>query len=435
MRLIPIVFVLLILASCRGEEAPSCPVGDAGSQADAATDPCAGFDCSGHGVCALAAGAPICACDRGYSPSSGGLDCEANLPLGCEGVTCAGHGTCALNAVSSPICQCDQGYQARGLECVAGSAPTLTMTEVAFLDGSDYAPVQQGTLAVLGSHLIAFTGRLAVVDVADPAHPVPVATVDVCGSGWGGRMALVGQRAFVYCLKGPSVVQGYDLSDPAHPRAESSLSLSSAVQGIASADTRLFVKTQTALEVVEVRDPAAPVVVGSVAMAGLSLGIPHRVVAAGSVVVVTGLAGGNMPQWAVVDVSQPASPALLARVGALGATTAFAAADGFIYGGHAVPDSFLVTDLADPSHPRLVGALPMEDPEGIDGVVRWRNFALVSATGGTAIDLSSPSNPSKAGFIRHGQDVRIEGALALGGDYLYAGFQQAGLAVIALSTH
>lgn len=49
---------------------------DAGVTLDAGTGPCAGIDCSGHGRCIPWPSGPICACDKGYTPSNRkGLDC------------------------------------------------------------------------------------------------------------------------------------------------------------------------------------------------------------------------------------------------------------------------------------------------------------------------------------------------------------------------
>ncbi|NMC71469.1 MAG: hypothetical protein GYA57_15575 [Myxococcales bacterium] len=41
---------------------------------ESAPDPCAGVDCSGHGVCTAAGGAPFCDCDWGFEPD--GLQCR-----------------------------------------------------------------------------------------------------------------------------------------------------------------------------------------------------------------------------------------------------------------------------------------------------------------------------------------------------------------------
>jgi hypothetical protein len=107
-----IAAVLLAAAGTRG-----C---DCGSPA--ATDPCAGVDCSGAGECHVAPDGttPYCACDPGYHPTADLRGCvpnDAGDP--CAGVQCGGHGTCRVDD-DLPTCDCDPGYtpDESGLVCL-----------------------------------------------------------------------------------------------------------------------------------------------------------------------------------------------------------------------------------------------------------------------------------------------------------------------------
>ncbi len=75
------VGTLTCAGTCLSVETSGChaPTADAGvtSPSDASLDSCAGVDCSGHGVCAVAAGQPLCVCDPGYEPS--GLACAQHV--------------------------------------------------------------------------------------------------------------------------------------------------------------------------------------------------------------------------------------------------------------------------------------------------------------------------------------------------------------------
>jgi hypothetical protein len=119
-----------------GEGDPCYPNGtcDEGLECDEADicvaaepSPCAGVDCSGHGVCAVSGEEPVCACDEGYHAVA--LDCVADDPGDpCLEVTCSGHGVCAV-AAGEALCLCDEGYHAADLGCLADDpGPCLDVT-------------------------------------------------------------------------------------------------------------------------------------------------------------------------------------------------------------------------------------------------------------------------------------------------------------------
>jgi len=86
--------------------------------------PCAGIDCSGHGICTSVADLAYCICAAGYHPV--GLDCLVNDPLDpCRGVTCSDHGTCRVDG-TVPTCDCDAGFvpdAVTGLSCMPEPRP------------------------------------------------------------------------------------------------------------------------------------------------------------------------------------------------------------------------------------------------------------------------------------------------------------------------
>ena len=104
--------LLLTLGSGCGvndTEAPSSTAGNAGTGGAYA---CAGQDCSGHGLCALAGESAVCACDEGFHAV--GLSCEQNsLTDPCAGVDCGPGGVCAATG-GSPVCACGLGYHNLG---------------------------------------------------------------------------------------------------------------------------------------------------------------------------------------------------------------------------------------------------------------------------------------------------------------------------------
>lgn len=104
--------------------AGACCLWGAGCEGPPDMNPCADFDCSGHGTCVLAGrqGAPptpTCRCDTGYAPDSSGWLClPATDSSLCAGVACSGHGRC-VSVRGTPGCVCDPGYAASGSDGLA----------------------------------------------------------------------------------------------------------------------------------------------------------------------------------------------------------------------------------------------------------------------------------------------------------------------------
>jgi len=111
-----VLALILVLYGCQN---------DSGS----GDDPCADETCSAHGICVVADGEPICACNAGYHDV--GLTCvEDNVANPCEGVTCSGHGDCEENGDGVAACSCEEGYHAEGLACVEnGVSPCASHEE------------------------------------------------------------------------------------------------------------------------------------------------------------------------------------------------------------------------------------------------------------------------------------------------------------------
>lgn len=87
-------------------------------------DPCVDVECSGHGLCVVADGTAICACEAGYYPE--GLSCVEDGTEGpCLDVDCSGHGVCK-DVGGAAQCDCETGYHAVELTCVEdGTDPCL----------------------------------------------------------------------------------------------------------------------------------------------------------------------------------------------------------------------------------------------------------------------------------------------------------------------
>jgi hypothetical protein len=100
----------------------ACAVGGCGDESG--SGPCAGVDCSGHGICFVASGVAYCECARGYHAE--GLVClPGDPPDVCRGVLCSGHGSCVVTASGAASCDCATGYVPHGLDCVPSACPLV----------------------------------------------------------------------------------------------------------------------------------------------------------------------------------------------------------------------------------------------------------------------------------------------------------------------
>lgn len=101
-----------------------------------AAGPCAGIDCSGHGVCWDEGPAPECVCHTGYTGPQCGECAEDFVPVGdgtcrpdpCTTEQCEPHSHCEYDAAAGlPVCRCDDGYVGDDCdECDDGYYPNGT---------------------------------------------------------------------------------------------------------------------------------------------------------------------------------------------------------------------------------------------------------------------------------------------------------------------
>lgn len=136
-----------------------------------------------------------------------------------------------------------------------------------------------------------------------------------------------------------------DLTDPSAPATVGSVDLPTGADQVAVIGDHAFVACWQMLVSVDWSDRAHPVVVGQIAM-------PARRVLAGDGVVYVGANGLQ-----IVDVNAPAQPVILASMPMPGSPYGMALQDGFLYSA-VFYGGYLVHDVSDPAHPRLVGGGP-----------------------------------------------------------------------------
>lgn len=256
-------------------------------------------------------------------------------------------------------------------------------------------------------YVAAFSGGLAVIDVADRAHPRVVSSLGPLGYP---EAVAAGGRGVVYVGGRDGVLRAIDVSQPTSPRELGSLPTDGSIHDLAVRGPVVYVANHPGLRIVNAADPSAPRLWSSLALSGPAVGLDadtHNVyVAAGE----HGLI--------VVDVTNPAAPRRLASV-----TLPPDALDVAVEAGRAYvadgDNGLRVIDVADPTKPVEVGVL-------------WTHFhATKVALGGSvlftvdgresglrAVDVADPTRPVELGAVAI---TAVVSAVAVDGTTAYLG--------------
>jgi len=303
-------------------------------------------------------------------------------------------------------------------------------------------PGVTGAMALAGDFvLVAETGvGLRIVDVAaDPPATRGVLPPGALGGGVASGVAVAGERAWLVGrdtstnVGAPTMGHAWtiDITDPGAPVVAGSIALPhpaarAAVAGdllvVAQPDgalTALVVAAGTAL--VERASYIAPATVGAAVVVPDAAG--ERSIA--------WLAAGAGGVWSV-DLDAGGGPTPLARLMTSGQVVDVAARDGLVYAVTADPSFLLVIDAQDPAQPQLVAMLPGQGRPARVSAPAGTSMVLIADIdeGLQFVDAANPSQPRlnlalrRAGFA---WDVAVEGGRAL----VAAG--NTGLAVLDLS--
>jgi len=268
---------------------------------------------------------------------------------------------------------------------VAGPAPTLLNGDG--LDLGDPEPSILEGPEVRGERL--YGTWAGVVDISDPANPRLV-TDNLEGVFYWPTPALVDNVLFTGWLAAtsdrPTIGGGLgivDISDPANPVLVTTVSMEgSIVMGLSATDRHLIVFSQkpyaytqestvfiTLLQIFDVSDPLTPVEVGRLEPA---VDLPEQswdfTVAGDTVYVASVRAGeGNEYTLYALDISDPSHPAEIGRFELPGNVTRMVAAGDTIY--MRLSDGGIwALNVRDRSHPYLSGHFPLPISDfGIDG--------------------------------------------------------------------
>lgn len=235
----------------------------------------------------------------------------------------------------------------------------------------------------------------------------------------GSRDGTVGAYAYVGAVEVFKVV---DISEPAAPAVVGSLALPEFITTIVARHEFAYVWTYDAtLHVIDVSDPRDPCEVGSLDDQG-SLGyVVARVSGSYAFVSFSSLIGGSSPvrRIRVIDLGDPSAPLEIATLE--GDFGSLAISGSLLY---ALSSSqaetgweLEVIDVSDAEEPIKLGSYQAAAGDAAYDVVAEGSVAYVSTSSGlAAIDASDPSSPFEAGLI----DLPHSRTLALADGHLYA---------------
>ena len=273
------------------------------------------------------------------------------------------------------------------------------------------------------------SGALEVVNVSNPSSPSHAGKLM---DGEGGaelsnasRVFVRGDHAYVAAGGSEGALQIVDISDPTAPSHAGKLSLNDPMGVFVRGDyAYVALDSGDALAVVDVRNPAEP---RSVSTHALAVGGARRVHVSGNRAYVTqldlvreGFTTVARSALEVVDVSDPASPSRTATVyhdmdlsDATGSGALLDSPRGVAVQGTSAyvaafdSDALQVLDVSTASSPRAAGALTHDATAGVlldgaAGLTVRGDYAYVAAYGSdalTMVDISDPSSPAHAASV------------------------------------
>jgi hypothetical protein len=293
---------------------------------------------------------------------------------------------------------------------VSEPARPVVVGETAPLDGPISAVVAEGRHA-----FAARPYALDVFDVAEPTRPVAVAHVPVDApiqllAAGGGHLFGLGNHDPPV---GPWTLRVIDVTRPSEPRLAGSLDWNNPAtrpRRLAYAKGHLYLASDTdwpgyGVRVLDVRSPAAPVVLEAAAIRLPNHGedlvaVDDRLFVVGRSPGPDGVDQGGL--WGF-DLSDPAAPRLLGSVALSGLVYRVAVAAGQAYVGDPETGLVHVVDVRDPTRPtRATGLEPLD---GLSALGEGRLLAdggrlLATGRGLEVVDVGDPAQPGPTGRLR-----------------------------------
>lgn len=266
--------------------------------------------------------------------------------------------------------------------------------------------VVEGSIA----YVAAREAGLLVVDFSDPRSPAVLGTLDTPGVAR--HLSVVGTTVYLACETGG--VRIIDASNPADPFEIYSFKFTPQSLDVEVVGGLAFVATyDDGLQIVDVSLPFLPRLLSEDARFTRAFGVA----VAGETAVVAGGADGSVR---ILDVRNPAAPAVLAEYDTGGSASSVTLRGSTLF----VPaaDGVHILDISTPSAPTLLAVQPMPGSPGAGPVTLVDQLAYVSngSHGIFVMDIADPANPVGLGTFDTrggGGTIGVSGTTAVVSDY------------------
>ena len=180
------------------------------------------------------------------------------------------------------------------------------------------------------------------------------------------------------------------------------------------------------LRVVNVTNPASPAIVANFRTSGWV----YDVAVSGSFAYIT----DDNSRLRVVDISNPASPATVGSVVMSGDGTDVEVSGSFAYATYAAGYyyGFQVVDVSNPASPALMGSLVMSDPDDVRGVAVSGSFAYLAGHYSMGLRVVNISNPASLAIVGSVAMPNSAFGVAVSGSFAYV-VGYSGLQVVDVS--
>ncbi len=265
-------------------------------------------------------------------------------------------------------------------------ADPLHPYQVGSLPSAGYGP----SIALSGRYAFVATNDFEVIDIADPENPRLVGRGTPSGSAVG--IAVAGGHAYLATGGGAGfgTVESFDVSLPFNPQPFGELDLPYQARAVALTGTNVCFGGDAGLAIVDVAEPRAPRVIGSLATTSLD-----DMAVAGSVACALGWIN---PGWGlfVIDLLDPEAPEIIGRVQTGWNACVAISGDRAYVAGNSNP-GLQVISLTDPTAPQVLGnvILPGSLQRGL--AVAADHVYVANDIGLTIVDVADPAHPAVAG--------------------------------------
>lgn len=265
--------------------------------------------------------------------------------------------------------------------------------------GESYAVATSGSMAYTG-----VGSTLLVVDLSDPTRPVERGRLELPGVIV--QMELMGDSLFAACDFGG--LQIVDVSDPDHPAFVGEYA--DGVYAVTVRESRAYILTDY-FAVLDVSDPASPVLLGQADEYVIGGFAAQDVAIAGDFAIVSGYVDGLL----VYDISNPAQPQHVATHDINpGLEITGVEVDGSLLCAAAWYGRLLIADVSNPLAPQLLSSTHLGEPESnfLPSRLMIQNDRafVVGGAGLAVVDIADASAPAVLAFGQvddFGHDVGV----------------------------